>query len=160
MATTSIPNRVRLRELISANSTQTLQALANQLGISRQRVEQICNADKLDRKRPKKTHCRKGHEWSAENTYWTPKTVRSCRTCARTRQQRFDERHGIIRSILRGKGSRNRTHCIHGHEFTPSNTYRNPKNGTRSCQVCRRDALERQIKRQRERAAAVVGSVS
>lgn len=29
----------------------------------------------------------------------------------------------------------NTTHCIHGHEFTPANTYTTPK-GTRSCRRC------------------------
>lgn len=30
------------------------------------------------------------------------------------------------------------THCIHGHEFTPENTYRNA-NGTRACRACNRE---------------------
>jgi hypothetical protein len=29
------------------------------------------------------------------------------------------------------------THCVHGHEFTPENTYTKP-NGTRDCRVCKR----------------------
>lgn len=31
-----------------------------------------------------------------------------------------------------------RTHCDHGHEFTPENTYK-PPNGWRVCRACRRD---------------------
>lgn len=31
------------------------------------------------------------------------------------------------------------THCIHGHAFTPSNTGRNSKNGTRFCRTCKRE---------------------
>lgn len=31
------------------------------------------------------------------------------------------------------------THCIHGHEFTPENTYVWPGNGTRSCRACDAD---------------------
>lgn len=31
-----------------------------------------------------------------------------------------------------------KTHCIHGHEFTPENTYRERVTGRRSCKVCRR----------------------
>jgi hypothetical protein len=31
---------------------------------------------------------------------------------------------------------RKRTHCIHGHEFTPDNTYRTPE-GHRHCRACR-----------------------
>ena len=32
-------------------------------------------------------------------------------------------------------GKANQTHCIHGHEFTPGNTYIRP-NGTRNCLTC------------------------
>ena len=30
-----------------------------------------------------------------------------------------------------------RTHCQHGHEFTPQNTYVNPGNGGRACRTCK-----------------------
>lgn len=29
-----------------------------------------------------------------------------------------------------------KTHCINGHEFTPANTYVNPRRGNRSCRAC------------------------
>lgn len=32
---------------------------------------------------------------------------------------------------------RNKTHCVHGHEYTTENTYRNPNTGNRACQTCR-----------------------
>ena len=31
-----------------------------------------------------------------------------------------------------------KTHCIHGHEYTPENVYLNPKTGVRSCRTCYR----------------------
>ena len=31
------------------------------------------------------------------------------------------------------------THCLHGHEFTPENTYTHPSRGTRHCKQCKRD---------------------
>jgi hypothetical protein len=34
-----------------------------------------------------------------------------------------------------GSYQRNKTHCKHGHEFTPENTYIRPK-GTRECRIC------------------------
>jgi hypothetical protein len=35
-----------------------------------------------------------------------------------------------------------KTHCKHGHEYTPENTYVNPK-GSRECRVCIRDRMDR-----------------
>lgn len=34
--------------------------------------------------------------------------------------------------------ARNRTHCAHGHELTPENTYTYPGTGNRECKICRR----------------------
>lgn len=31
------------------------------------------------------------------------------------------------------------TQCIHGHEFTPENTYRKPRTGKRECRECARE---------------------
>jgi hypothetical protein len=36
-----------------------------------------------------------------------------------------------------------RTHCKHGHEYTPANTCIQPKTGWRSCRKCRRDSDRR-----------------
>lgn len=35
------------------------------------------------------------------------------------------------------------THCIHGHEFTPENTYVVPATGARQCKECNKDAVRR-----------------
>jgi hypothetical protein len=34
------------------------------------------------------THCLKGHEFTPENTYTSPRGIRTCRTCMRNRQQK------------------------------------------------------------------------
>ena len=44
-------------------------------------------------------------------------------------------RTNIRRSI--GLTSASKTHCVHGHLFTPENTYIRP-NGTRTCRICKR----------------------
>lgn len=41
---------------------------------------------------------------------------------------------------MRGRGGR--THCLRGHEFTPSNTIHRP-DGTRTCRTCRRTSNKR-----------------
>lgn len=49
-------------------------------------------------------------------------------------------------NILRGDSPAARhavkTHCVHGHEYTDANTYRDPK-GRRGCRICRREAVKK-----------------
>lgn len=40
------------------------------------------------RRGPYKTHCKRGHEFTSENTYRAPNGVRHCRACVRIRQGR------------------------------------------------------------------------
>ncbi len=40
-----------------------------------------------------------------------------------------------------------KTHCINGHEFTPENTYRDPRHQQRYCRVCNADAQRRWVRR-------------
>lgn len=35
------------------------------------------------------------------------------------------------------------THCVHGHEFTPDNTYKTYSGNGRGCKICRQAALEK-----------------
>lgn len=46
------------------------------------------------------------------------------------------QRVNCLRGISLPALNARKTHCIHGHEFTPSNTYVNPK-GHRGCRICR-----------------------
>lgn len=49
--------------------------------------------------------------------------------------------HGWMEGLHDRK--RARTHCYHGHEYTPENTYTDPRRGTRECRECRREAQRR-----------------
>jgi HNH endonuclease len=88
-----------------------------------------------------KTHCSKGHEYTPENTYISPKKGRrDCLTCRKERNRQSRER-------LRIPVTPN-THCSNGHEYTPENTDI-MKNGRRSCRTCRSDRRQRSMKRER-----------
>lgn len=43
------------------------------------------------------------------------------------------------------------THCVHGHEFTPANTFFHATTGTRQCKACRRRYNTAYVRRQRLR---------
>ena len=45
----------------------------------------------------------------------------------------------------------NKTHCKHGHSFSPENTYINPASGQRSCRTCTRE-INRRIRSRKVRA--------
>jgi hypothetical protein len=46
-----------------------------------------------------------------------------------------------------------RKECIHGHPFTPENTYVDPR-GARRCRTCKREWMQEHYRRRRERGAA------
>lgn len=99
-----------------------------------------------------RTHCPQGHPYDDENT-WVDKTGRRhCRTC---RKGRWDKRNAEVKAARAARGPIPRkpraplTHCKHGHEFTPENTYWNPK-GFRNCRICR--AARREQERERKAA--------
>lgn len=63
-------------------------------------------------------------------------------------------RENMLRSPITGPGiNARKTHCIHGHEFTPENTYVTKK-GQRYCRACqrRRDEAYRQRRRARQKS--------
>lgn len=52
-------------------------------------LEPVTRAENVNRGlSAKKTHCRRGHEHSPENTYVSPSGARTCRACARRAKQR------------------------------------------------------------------------
>lgn len=85
-----------------------------------------------------KTHCKRGHEFTPENTRiqigHKGKQMRNCRTCERER------RPPVVRTVPL-KGSK--THCKNGHEYTPENTYIIPSSGSKTCRTCVRERRAR-----------------
>lgn len=81
-----------------------------------------------------RTHCPRGHEYSASNTYIQPDGGRSCRTCGRERTR---ERK-VAANPLHGLGANAlKTHCPRGHEYSEENTLL--RRGSRECRTCIRD---------------------
>lgn len=86
----------------------------------------------------RKTHCKRGHPFSPENTRLTAGGRRRCMTC----------------SGLTGKGSasheREKTHCPQGHAYDEQNTYYILKSdGSVKCRVCRACGRQRALARYR-----------
>lgn len=81
-----------------------------------------------------RTHCRHGHEWTAENTYCPARGGRMCRRCmAVARRAAADRRRGGPAR------QRNPNRCEAGHAWTAENIYRPPgQPSKRICRACRR----------------------
>ncbi|MFF2502163.1 HNH endonuclease signature motif containing protein [Streptomyces sp. NPDC058067] len=103
----------------------------------------------------RKTHCQKGHEFTPENTVATP-TGRGCLTCQRERgRRRYAEATGrsytaeVPGHSKQGQRREDPDVCVHGHAFTPENTYIDPR-GTARCRTCRTLQDRRQRARQKQ----------
>lgn len=55
------------------------------------------------------------------------------------RKDQIEKSLSLWRTHKRGDYNRNKTHCKHGHEYTPENTYYK-KNGGRDCRTCQKIA--------------------
>lgn len=88
----------------------------------------------------RRTHCVNGHLFDDANTHWTKRGNRQCRICRRAavaehyrRNRKPAEKREHYNAV--------KTHCKHGHEFTPENTYVSPKKpNSRLCKECRRQS--------------------
>ena len=102
--------------------------------------------------------CRRGHQFTPDNTL-THHGRRSCRTCDRARKRDWQRKKRALdrglpvpeptleTPVLPRPGLR--THCPHGHEYTPENTYIRPAAGSRACRVCRAESHRKHTAAQR-----------
>lgn len=102
----------------------------------------------------RKTACAQGHPYTLENTFIRRNGSRYCRACARlnnkVQKRRFTLRakalRAMDRSLLVELGivpAPGQTHCKHGHEFTPENTYNGTRANGRPFRDCRACVLRR-----------------
>ena len=86
-----------------------------------------------------RTHCKRGHEYTDENTYIEREGWRRCKSCQALSQKEYHERKRVAK-----------THCKRGHEFTDENTYVT-RAGSRVCRKC--GALRKKEYQERKRVA-------
>lgn len=97
-----------------------------------------------------KTHCVHGHEFTPENTIRRG-SYRACRECGRRAVRAYmRKKRGTAPDAVH---NRDKTHCKHGHEFTPENTRTDGK-GRRNCRSCERLRSARRNARNRAEVAA------
>lgn len=94
-------------------------------------------------------HCVNGHPWSEENTRINSKGHRECRECSREKDRRIYARKKALGEHPNTPNGE-KTHCKHGHEFTPENTYQGEGRKHRVCRTCKR--LREQRRRANRRA--------
>lgn len=99
-----------------------------------------------------KTHCVNGHEFTPENTRLDADGHRQCRACIRPIQAAAQRRYRARNREAQGKVWP-KTHCKHGHEFTPENTKTDPNRTGRICRTCARERAKENTRRYRERLA-------
>lgn len=89
-----------------------------------------------------KTHCKRGHAFTPENTITQPRG-RGCRTCTNANAREAQGRLRKAKADASGPRERpKKTHCKQGHEYTEETTYIDAK-GHRDCKVCRRESMRR-----------------
>lgn len=106
------------------------------------------------------THCKNGHLLSGNNlTIAKGNGQRVCRTCRIARKRAWRAKHfppvglnleGLkLGGLANGARQRAKTHCPHGHEYSPDNICAS-KDGFRRCKTCHREQAQIRNARKRE----------
>lgn len=83
----------------------------------------------------RKVHCPKGHPYAGGNLGHNNKGGRICKACAYRRSSEWANKKRAAFLLARGPLPR-KTHCVHGHEFTPDNTISFNGGKHRHCRTC------------------------
>lgn len=117
-----IDHKCRVRSCVNVDH---LEVVTNRVNVLRGDTIQAANAAK--------THCKRGHEFTPENTYIETRGNRKCRTCMQAANEAWN-----VKRRQEYVPKPRQTHCKRGHEFIPENTYVGAK-GHRTCRTCKRD---------------------
>jgi hypothetical protein len=87
---------------------------------------------KQRRSRQGLTHCANGHRYTPDNIL--PEGKLRCRKCKELADERKRKAHKPGRHPNPATVNASKTECVHGHPFTPENTY--VYRGRRACRTC------------------------
>lgn len=118
--------------------------------VAKTKAEHILEPGHMAGKYAGRTHCARGHELTPENIQRRG-SRKQCRQCIReSRLRRLEAKRGTP-AVARINGRK--THCKHGHAFTPENTAFTAT-GAQRCQTCGRTRMRES--RARHKAAKAV----
>lgn len=113
-------------------------------------LEAVTRRENIRRAAARITHCPHGHEYTAENSYYSRRGHRQCRECHHAHDERRNRAQGF-----KPRRSDFLTHCARGHEYTPDNLHIEVRHQdgyqSRRCKICWR--INAAAKRERRRAA-------
>jgi hypothetical protein len=98
----------------------------------------------------KRTHCKNGHKFTEETTVFDTRGTRLCSICIAVWRKNRTKRP-YVRKRERHY-NQEKTHCIHGHEFTADNTYVRQSTGQRSCKLCRWNSYQKMLQARESKA--------
>jgi hypothetical protein len=108
-------------------------------------LEPVTHAENCRRAAEARTHCQRGHAFSAANTIVDTSGGRRCRQCIKQRRAEYWQRKKL--GLVRPPST---THCRRGHAFSEANTIVE-KSGARKCRTCYRAAQRRRYHEGRQR---------
>lgn len=108
---------------------------------------------KLDANRPNCPKCGTPYTTSGNGK-------RRCPSCSNAWMRDWTRRTGRVTGEGRAAQQQAKTHCSQNHEYTPENTYINPKTGTRDCKICRKERNRESRERNRKPVSPVTQCVN
>lgn len=117
--------------------------------------ENVMRGNSIPAFNAQKTHCKRGHPFTEENTIILGGRNRACRVCASERMRAWK----APRKPAQDKRKLKRTHCKRGHPFNEENTLTRGR-VSRTCRICATDRMHVLRARKQERGGVVNGATA